>query len=76
VLVAGASAIALSGSGTLALAVIIVLVLVMLGLGLVSSALHGIFAAAVYSYITTGQLGGFFREDLIRNAFQERRSLL
>jgi hypothetical protein len=76
VLVAGAAAIALSGSGTLALALIIILILLTLGLGLVSSALHGIFAAAVYSYTTTGQLGGFFSEDLIRSAFRERRNLL
>jgi amino acid transporter len=76
VLVLGAAAIALLGSGAVALALIIILVLVLLGLGLASSALHGIFAAAVYSYTTTGQLGGFFREDLIRGAFRERRGLL
>jgi hypothetical protein len=76
VLVLGAAAIALSGSGSLAMALIIILVLVMLGLGLISSALHGIFAAAVYSYTTTGQLGGFFSDDLIRGAFRERQGLL
>jgi hypothetical protein len=76
VLVLGAAAIALSGSGAMALALIIILVLVMLGLSLASSALHGIFAAAVYSYTTTGQLGGFFREELIRGAFRKRQDLI
>jgi len=41
------------------------LVLVLLGLGLVSSALGGIFSAAVYSYATTGSAGQFFRESLL-----------
>jgi len=37
----------------------------LLGLGLVSSALGGIFSAAVYSYATTGSAGQFFRESLL-----------
>ena len=50
----------------------IVFVLLLIGLGLISSTLSGIFAAAVYSYATTGSTGGFFGEDLIRGAFRSK----
>jgi len=64
-----------SGSLFLAAAVVIIFVLVLLGLGLVSSALGGIYAAAVYSYATTGSAGQFFREDLVKGAFREKTVL-
>jgi hypothetical protein len=37
--------------------------------GLVHSTLEGIYSAAVYQYATTGQVGGFFEERLVRGAF-------
>jgi hypothetical protein len=48
-----------------------VLVFIALGvLGLISSALNGIYSAAVYQYATTGETGGFFEDELVRNAFR------
>jgi len=73
--VAGFIAASSSGSLLLTAAIVIVFVLVLLGIGLVSSALGGIFSAAVYSYTTTGSAGQFFREDLVRGAFQEKTML-
>ena len=72
---AGFMAASSSGSLFLAAAVVIIFVLVLLGLGLVSSALGGIYAAAVYSYATTGSAGQFFREDLVKGAFREKTVL-
>lgn len=70
--IAGFMAASSSGSMFLTAAIVIVLVLVLLGLGLVSSALGGVFSAAVYSYTTTGSAGQFFREDLVKGAFREK----
>lgn len=73
-LVGGAAVFAASSAGSASLIVVMVVavVLILLGLGLVSSALGGIFSAAVYSYAATGSAGKFFREDLIRGAFREK----
>jgi hypothetical protein len=50
-----------------------VLVFIALGiLGLISSALNGIYSAAVYQYAVTGKAGGFFQDNLVRNAFRQR----
>jgi len=48
------------------------LVVVLIGLGLFSSALNGIYTAAVYRYATEGQAGDFFETDLIQNAFRQK----
>ncbi|HWQ20887.1 MAG TPA: DUF6159 family protein [Methanotrichaceae archaeon] len=61
-----------AGSDLLILSVVIVILIVMSILVLSSSALSGIFSAAVYSYAATGSTGGFFREDLIRGAFRTK----
>jgi hypothetical protein len=78
-------AIVLSGGGAvyaavffeLNLAVIIglaILVVIALGvLGLISSALNGIYSAAVYQYAATGEVGGFFDDQLVRNAFRPKQ---
>lgn len=61
----------------LGLAVIIglgVLMMIALGiLGLISSALNGIYSAAVYQYATTGEVGDFFEDELVINAFRPKR---
>ncbi len=48
------------------------LVLVLIGLGLFSSALNGIYVAAVYRYATEGQVGEYFDTDLVQNAFRQK----
>jgi hypothetical protein len=77
VLIAGGAAIYGAYYFDLGLAVIVglgVLVVIALGvLGLISSALNGIYSAAVYQYATSGEVGGFFDDELVRNAFRPRR---
>jgi hypothetical protein len=48
------------------------LVVILISLGLFSSALNGIYTAAVYRYATEGQTGEFFETDLIQNAFRRK----
>ncbi|MEN8241891.1 MAG: DUF6159 family protein [Chloroflexota bacterium] len=51
-----------------------VLLVIALGLlGLISSALNGIYSAAVYEYANTGNVGGFFEDELVRNAFRPKQ---
>jgi len=77
VLIAGGAAIYGAYYFDLGLVVIIaigVLMVIALGvLGLISSALNGIYSAAVYQYATTGEVGGFFEDELVRNAFRPKR---
>jgi hypothetical protein len=54
----------------LILAAIAGFVLLLIGLGLLSSALSGIYTAAVYQYATTGEAGEFFDTNLVQNAFR------
>lgn len=53
--------------------VTVVVVLAVLALALVSSALGGIYQAALYRYATDGDTGGYFSEDLIQGAFKAKR---
>jgi hypothetical protein len=46
------------------------LVLALVFLGLISSALSGIYTAAVYQYAATGETGQFFETEIIENAFK------
>ena len=46
------------------------LVLALVFLGLISSALSGIYSAAVYQYAATGETGKFFKSEIIQNAFR------
>ena len=75
VFLVGVPLIALAASAE-AVALIILLVIGMvvalLLLALVSSALSGIYAAAVYHYAVTGEVSDYFREDLVRGAFRVR----
>lgn len=54
-------------------AVIIVGVIFMILLGLVSSALTGIYQAAVYRFAAEGEAGGMFAPELVQQAFKRKR---
>jgi hypothetical protein len=57
-------------SAVMIIAVIGLFVLALMVIGLIQSTLEGIYAAAVYQYATTGQVGVFFNEQLVRGAFR------
>lgn len=50
----------------------IVFVIALIGLGLISSALSGIYTAAVYRYAAEGATDGFFDPALVQNAFRQK----
>lgn len=54
----------------IAMAGLTLLALIMLSL--ISSALGGVYAAAVYRYAAEGQVGTFFTPDMVRNAFRQK----
>jgi hypothetical protein len=64
------AAIASTQSVGLILAAIAGFVLLMIGLGLISSALSGIYTAAVYQYAVSGNASDFFDTNLVQNAFR------
>lgn len=70
-LVAGAVALELSPVIIFAIGALTVFSLVLISL--ISSALKGIYTAAVYQYAQTGQTGSFFDETLVQNAFRLKR---
>jgi hypothetical protein len=49
-----------------------VLITIFMGVGLLSSALNGIYTAAVYRYATTGNAGEFFDKDLVAQTFRTK----
>lgn len=51
---------------------VLALVLVLVFMGLINSTLSGIYAAAVYQYAVTGEPSGYFRADLVQNAFRHK----
>jgi hypothetical protein len=51
---------------------IVLFVLALILVGLISSALNGIYTAAVYQYATSGDPGTYFDEDQIKNAFRTK----
>ncbi len=61
-------------TGSVALMVIVGLatVLTLIALGLISSALSGVYAAAVYRYAAEGQTGAFFSSDMVQGAFRQK----
>jgi hypothetical protein len=63
-----------SGLNSVALLVagILILIAAIVVLGLISSTLGGIYTAAVYRYAVEGSTGGYFDEDLVRNAFRQK----
>jgi hypothetical protein len=56
----------------LIVAVAVLWILALLVLALIGSTLNGIYAAAVYRYAVTGETGGFFRQELVEEAFRSR----
>jgi hypothetical protein len=56
-------------SAALFIGIIVFAVLVLAITGLIHSTLEGIYAAAVYEYATTGKVGAFFDERMVRGAF-------
>ncbi len=55
-----------------AIAIFILMVVALVLLGLINSTLSGIYAAAVYQYAATGETGGFFDDNLVKNSFVSR----
>ncbi len=60
----------MSGSTALIVTAVAVIVLLVMGISLVSSTLSGIYTAAVYRYATTGDTGGYFNPDMVKDAFK------
>jgi hypothetical protein len=52
--------------------VVALVVMAILALVLIQSTLSSIYTAAVYTYATEGNTGGYFRDDLIQGAFREK----
>ena len=63
---------AMTESVALIVLAVLVLALTLVFMGLISSTLSGIYTAAVYQYAVTGEAGGYFREDMIENAFRRK----
>lgn len=63
---------AMSKSLALIALTILAFVLLLVFLGLVNATLSGIYTAAVYQYAVTGETSGYFRRDLVENAFRQR----
>ncbi len=66
--------VAVASAKSIAFVIVILagLIVVLIGLGLFSSALNGIYTAAVYRYATEGQAGDFFETELVQNAFRPK----
>jgi hypothetical protein len=52
--------------------VVALVVLLLLALGLISSALNGIYTAAVYQYAVSGQTSGMFATEMVQGAFRQK----
>jgi hypothetical protein len=59
-----------AGSVAVAMLVVFVFVLALVFMGLINSTLSGIYVAAVYRYAAEGEVGSFFSEDMVREAFR------
>ena len=62
----------LSGGWKQRLALAACLLLAFVAIALVSSALSGVYAAAVYRYAADGQSDGFFTPAMVKRAFREK----
>ncbi len=56
----------------LIIVVVVLMVLALIALGLISSALTGIYTAAVYRYATAGETSGYFDAEVIKNTFKQK----
>jgi len=63
---------AMAESLALLAATVAIVVVAGLALGVISSALSGTYTAAVYRYAATGEVGGSFSPELVRNAFRAK----
>jgi len=70
--VAGIIAAAALQSTPLIIAMVAFMVLALVAVGLVSSALTGIYTAAVYRYATAGEISSYFDPDVIKNTFKQK----
>jgi hypothetical protein len=59
-------------SVALIVTLVAILVLTLIFIGLINSTLTGIYTAAVYQYAVGGETGGFFRQDLVEQAFRQK----
>jgi len=59
-------------SAALIIFVAVCLLMAFVAIALVSSALSGVYAAAVYRYAAEGQTGGFFTPAMVRSAFRAK----
>jgi hypothetical protein len=60
-------------SVALAVAGVLVIILLVTIIGLFSSAMSGIFQAALYNYATTGSSGQYFDQSMLAGAFKQKR---
>ena len=60
-------------SAPVAIAAVAIAVILVLGLSLISSALSGIYSAAVYNYAVTGEPGTYFEQGLVEEAFRAKK---
>ncbi len=63
---------AATGSVPLMIGIGVFFVLVLLALALVSSALSGVYVAAVYRYAAEGETGATFSSEMVQNAFRRK----
>ncbi len=52
---------------------VVLIILVVTLISLVSSALNGIFQAALYNYASTGETGQFFNQSQLAGAFKPKK---
>lgn len=62
-----------TGSLAAIIAAIVVIILIATLIGIFSSALNGVFQAALYNYANTGQSGQFFDPALLQTAFKPKK---
>ena len=60
----------LSGSVVVVVTAVLLILLLIMLISLVSSTLSGIYTAAVYRYATTGDTGGYFDANMVKDAFK------
>lgn len=60
-------------SAPVGIASVVIAIVAVLLLSLISSALSGIYAAAVYNYAVTGEPGTYFDRGLVEDAFRQRK---
>jgi hypothetical protein len=52
---------------------VLAFIVLLMGMGLLSSALNGIYTAAVYKYAITGNPGEFFEANLVAQTFRVKK---